>query len=294
MSFVRPDREPAAALPEEMREALAASRAERGAFGETVCFYTRIGSTNDVAGRMAEAGAAEGTTVVAEEQTEGRGRSGRSWYSVPGAGLYVSVIIRPDAARHVPDGVDRHLGTGTGRDNPPSGTAMLTLAAGVALAEAVRDATGLQADIKWPNDLLCGRRKLAGILAEASARGGVLDAIVVGFGVNVRPVAYPPDLVNRATSIEAELGRPVDRGLVLARALVRLAAVRGMLRRGETASVVDAWRKLAPSASGRPVVWRGPDGERRGTTAGIDPDGALLVDTDGCRERIIAGEVIWL
>lgn len=294
MSSTLPDHEPAAALPPELREALAASRAERGAFGEPTCFYPSIGSTNDVAGRLADAGAAEGTTVVAGEQTEGRGRSGRSWYSAPGAGLYVSVIIRPDPAGPVPAGRNRHPGTGTTFHTLPSGVAVLTLAAGVALAEAVRDATGLEADIKWPNDLLCGRRKLAGILAEASARGSVLEAIVVGFGINLRPVAYPPDLADRATSIEAELGRPVDRGLVLARALVRLAAVRDALRRGDTASVLDAWRRLAPSSAGRRVAWRAAAGDRRGTTAGIDPDGALLVDTDGGRERIIAGDVTWL
>jgi BirA family transcriptional regulator, biotin operon repressor / biotin---[acetyl-CoA-carboxylase] ligase len=265
-----------------MGEALAASRAERGAFGEPTCFYPVIGSTNDVAARLAEAGAPEGTTVVAEEQTAGRGRSGRSWYSAPGAGLYVSVIVRRDPNKG-PDPLFAQ-----------AAPALLTLAAGVALAEAVRDATGFQAGIKWPNDLLCGRRKLAGILAEAAARGSVLDTVVIGFGINVRPVAYPPDVADRATSIEAELGRPVDRGLLLARALVRLAAVRQTLRHGDTAAVLDAWRRLAPSSIGQPVAWRVPGGERRGITAGIDVDGALLVDGSGGRERIIAGEVAWL
>ena len=294
MNFTLPDGGHGAPLPADLRDALAASRAERGAFGDPLRFYASIGSTNDVAARMAEAGAGEGATVVAEEQTAGRGRSGRPWYSPPGAGLYVSVVIRPDVARPVPGGNFLHVGTVPSVQNLPSGMAVLTLAAGVALAEAVREATGLQADIKWPNDLLCGRRKLAGILAEASARGTALDAVVLGFGVNVRPVAYPPDLADRATSIEAELGRPVDRGLVLARTLVRLAAVRETLRRGDTASVLAAWRRLAPSSTGRPVAWRGPGGERRGTTAGLDADGALLVDTGGGRERIIAGELSWL
>jgi BirA family transcriptional regulator, biotin operon repressor / biotin---[acetyl-CoA-carboxylase] ligase len=276
-----------------MLEALAASRGLRGAFGEPAYFYPTIGSTNDAAARLAEAGASEGTTIVADEQTAGRGRSGRAWYSAPGAGLYVSVIVRPDAARPVPGGKSLHVGTVPSVQNLPSELAVLTLAAGVALVEAVRDATGLQADIKWPNDLVCGRRKLAGILTEASARGAALEAVVVGFGINVRPVAYPPDLADRATSIEAELGRPVDRGLVLARALVRLAAVREVLRRGDASSALDAWRRLSPASVGRRVTWHSPAGERNGTTAGIDADGALLVDTAGGRERVIAGEVTW-
>lgn len=284
---------PAETLPPDVRDALEASRADRGAFGEPLYFYPAIGSTNDAAARLAEAGAPEGTTVVAEEQTAGRGRSGRSWFSAPGAGLYVSVIIRPDAASTVPGGSFRKMGSGTEFHILPSEIGLLTLAAGVALATAVREATGLQPNIKWPNDLLCGHRKLAGILAEASATGAGLDAIVVGFGINVRQVAYPADLADRATSIEAELGRPIDRGLLLARALARLSAVREALRRGETAAVLDQWRRLAPSAAGRPVSWTGTAGERRGITAGIDQDGALLVDTDGARERIIAGEVIW-
>jgi BirA family biotin operon repressor/biotin-[acetyl-CoA-carboxylase] ligase len=302
LRFALPEREAPTSLPPDMRDALAASRGDRGAFGEPLFFYASLGSTNDAAARLAEAGASEGTTVVAEEQTSGRGRSGRAWFSAPGAGLYVSVVIRPGGTPSAPGKVVPGTISGSGKPARPaemvpgtmfSGVAVLTLAAGVALATAVRDATGLQAAIKWPNDLLCGRRKLAGILAEASARGTGLDAIVLGFGLNVRTVGYPPDLADRATSIEAELGHPVDRGLVLALALARLAAAREALRRGETAAVLEEWRRLAPSSVGRAVSWQGPAGERRGTTAGIDADGALLVDDGGVRERIIAGDVIW-
>jgi len=293
LRFALPEREAPASLPPDMRDALAASRADRGAFGEPLYFYASLGSTNDAAARLAEAGASEGTTVVANEQTSGRGRSGRAWFSAPGAGLYVSVVIRPGGATSAPGGHFRKMGSDPNLQNLPTGMAVLTLAAAVALATAVRDATGLQAQIKWPNDLLCGRRKLAGILAEASTRGAGLDAIVLGFGINVRTVGYPPDLADRATSIEAELGRPVDRGLVFALALARLAAAREALGRGETAAVLEQWRRLAPSSVGRAVSWQALAGERRGTTAGIDADGALLVDAGGVRERIIAGDVIW-
>jgi BirA family biotin operon repressor/biotin-[acetyl-CoA-carboxylase] ligase len=171
---------------------------------------------------------------------------------------------------------------------------MLTLAAGVALAEAVRETTGLAAEIKWPNDVVCDRRKLAGILAEASAQGVALDYVVLGFGVNIRAVPYPPDVARRATSIEAELGRPIDRGLLLARALSGLAACRAALREGGSAGVLDRWRRLSPSAVGAPVEWRGPSGPQAGRTAGLDADGALLVECDGAVERVVAGEIIWL
>jgi BirA family biotin operon repressor/biotin-[acetyl-CoA-carboxylase] ligase len=305
LSCTQPDHGRADAVPPDLRDALAASHAARGRFGASLHFHATVGSTNDVAARLAEAGAPEGTTVVAEEQTAGRGRSGRTWFSAAGAGLYVSVIIRPESSRgtgaiatHVGAGMPAQGGDAAERVASPGVASaeplgLLTLAAGVALAAAVQEATGLQADIKWPNDLLCGRRKLAGILAEASLKGEALEAVIVGLGINIRHVAYPPELAGRTTSIEAELGRPVDRGLVLACVLARLASIREALARGDSAAVLDQWRRLSPSSVGRAVSWKAQAGSRHGTTAGIDADGALLVDADGVRERIIAGEVLW-
>jgi BirA family biotin operon repressor/biotin-[acetyl-CoA-carboxylase] ligase len=272
--------------PADIAEALAASRDRRGRFGTPLFYFPTIGSTNDLAARLAAGGAPEGTTVAAEAQTSGRGRMGRTWFSPQGAGLYVSVVFRPDPAAR-----------GTGSAAAPAGPglpAMLTLAAGVALAEAVRETTGLQAEIKWPNDLVVERRKLAGILAEASAQGAALDYVILGFGVNVRPVTYPPDVAHRASSIEAELGRPIDRGLLLAKALENLAACRESLRRGEAAGVLARWRRLSPGAVGARVEWRAPAGPVTGRTAGLAEDGALLVERDGRIERVVAGEVIWL
>src|SRR5262249_40520503 len=132
----------------------------------------------------------EGFIVVADEQTAGRGRRGRTWFSPPGAGLYVSVVLAPATAR-----VD-----------PARATLLTTLCAGVALVEGVERAPGLRADLKWPNDLHVSRRKLAGILAE-----GAGNTVVLGYGVNVATAALPPELRERATSLETELGRSVDR-----------------------------------------------------------------------------------
>ena len=272
--------------PPDIADALAASRDRRCGFGAPLFYFPAIGSTNDVASRLAAGGAPEGTTVAAEAQSSGRGRLGRTWFSPQGAGLYVSVVIRPDAGGPA--------GPGGRPSAAPGLPAVVTLAAGVALAEAIRDTTGLQAEIKWPNDLVFERRKLAGILAEASAQGAELDYVVLGFGVNIRPVTYPPDLARRATSIEAELGRPIDRGLLFARVLEHLSAGREALRRGEIGGVLGRWRRMAPSAVGARVEWQAPGGAVRGRTAGLDNDGALLVERGGRIERVVAGEVIWL
>jgi BirA family biotin operon repressor/biotin-[acetyl-CoA-carboxylase] ligase len=272
--------------PADVADALAASRDRRGGFGAPLFYFPSIGSTNDVAARLAGGGAPEGTTVVAEAQTSGRGRLGRTWFSPQGAGLYVSVVIRPDAVVRV--GAVRTATAGPGLP------AVLTLASGVALAEAIREATGLQVEIKWPNDLVFERRKLAGILAEASAQGAALEYVILGFGVNIRPVTFPPEVAHRATSIEAELGRPIDRGLLLARALENLSACREAIRRGEIGGVLARWRRMSPGAVGARVEWRTPAGMVNGRTAGLGEDGALLVERDGRIDRVVAGEVIWL
>jgi len=273
--------------PADIAGAMASTSAARGAFGSPFHYFATIGSTNDVAARLAESGASEGTTVAAATQTAGRGRLGRTWFSPPGAGLYVSIVVRPGERPGT-------AGPETERVARLPLPSTLTLAAGVALAEAVRETTGLAAEIKWPNDVVFRCRKLAGILAEAAARGSSLPYVVLGFGVNVRAVKAPPEVAHRATSIEAEIGRPVDRGLLLAGTLVRFSDCLDSLRRGDLARVLDRWRALSPSANGSQVEWHGPQGTVTGLTAGLDDDGALLVGLEGRVERIIAGEIIWL
>ncbi|MCX6543602.1 MAG: biotin--[acetyl-CoA-carboxylase] ligase [Acidobacteria bacterium] len=277
MNFDPVDPAHAADLPHDIAEALAWSRSERGRFGSPIVYVPEVTSTNDVAARLAEAGAGEGTTVVAETQIAGRGRHGRTWCSPPGAGLYVSAIVRPDRPTTA---------------GPRS--SLLTLMAGVALADAIREATGLVAEIKWPNDLMVAGRKLAGILAEGAAQGTSLEYIVLGFGINLRAAAYPPDIAARATSIEAELGRQIDRGALLARSLVQLSRVRAAMAGNRTSAVIDRWRQLAPSADGSPVEWQTGEGVRRGLTAGVDDGGALLINVAGTIERATAGEITWL
>jgi BirA family biotin operon repressor/biotin-[acetyl-CoA-carboxylase] ligase len=249
-------------------------------FAHRVHWLETAGSTNDIAARLADLGADEGTLVVAEAQTAGRGRMGRVWCSPPGAGLYASVVLRPS-----PD-----AGCSP-RENP---TALLTLASGVALAEGVQAATGLRAGIKWPNDLIVGKRKLAGILAEAAAQGGALQFIVLGFGVNLRPAAYPPELAGRVTSIEAETSRPADRAVILAEVLAALAARYGDLQQGRFDAILSAWRQRALPLRGAAVEWDAGAGVMRGRAEDIDQTGALLVRVGGIIQRLIAGEVRWV
>ena len=171
------------------------------------------------------------------------GGTGAWWSSPVGAGLYVSVVLRPHA----------------------NITCLVTIpAAGVAIAEGIQAASGLDASVKWPNDLYAGGRKLAGILAEAESPESGIPYVVLGFGVNVRPAAFPPDAASRATSIEGELGRPIYCDLLLASCLASLASRYADLQDGRAAAVLEAWRLRAASTFRRPVGWIGRVAGARG------------------------------
>ena len=240
-----------------------------------VRWHASVPSTMDIAAALATQGAAHGVVVAADQQTAGRGRRGSTWASPAGSGLYFSYIARfasPAPSRQ-----------------PPAPLSLLTLAAGVGVREGVGNASGLQADLKWPNDLLVGKRKFAGILAEGIAIGTAEQAVIVGVGVNVQPASYPPDVAARATSIEGELGKAVDRDAMLAAILDALSARLAALDQN-AGDILQAWRAASPSAVGTRVEWDG----HRGVTAGIDDTGALLVKTASGVERIIAGELHWM
>lgn len=274
-----------APLPAELAEGLAAAMAAPGqpAVGARILYYPVATSTNDLAASAAEHGAPDGTLVIAGQQTAGRGRSGHSWFSPPGAGLYLSLVVdarTPGAHAWVP---------------------ALTLTAGVAAAEALHSASGLPVVIKWPNDLVMapsgavrGARKLAGILAEARGEAAALSHVVIGIGVNVNAAAWPPAISARATSLEEELGRAVDAGAVLGAITARLAVWLARLRGGDGAAVRARWQRLSVGATAAPVEVDTPAGRRRGLTAGLDRDGALLVRHGSEVTRVVAGEVTWL
>jgi BirA family biotin operon repressor/biotin-[acetyl-CoA-carboxylase] ligase len=204
-------------------------------------------------------------------QIAGRGRMGRTWASPPGAGLYFSIVLRPPAAI----------------------VGLVTIAAGVALAEGIERGSGLTATVKWPNDVYAGSRKLAGILTEASAAGAAVQYVVAGMGINVMSAPLPPELAGRAASLEGELGRAVDRGLVFAECLTAFALRYDDLREGRSPGVLAAWRQRAAATFGRRIEWDADGAIVSGVAEDIDETGALLVNAGGQRRRIVSGEVRW-
>ena len=264
-------------IPAEIASALAATLAERGAFGARLHYAAEVGSTNDLASAAAERGEGDGTAFVAGAQTAGRGRLGRIWFSPPDAGLYLSVIIR--RASLAP---------------------WITLAGGVAVADGIRAATGLPVEIKWPNDIVAvggagfrARRKIAGILAEASSGPEGVSHVVLGIGINLRPSAFPPELAGRAGAIETELGRVADAGQLLAQVLAALNRTLADLAASGPPALVARWLALSPSAHGAPIEWDAGSEPLSGTTAGLAEDGALLARTPAGIRRIVSGEVRW-
>ncbi|HYN84570.1 MAG TPA: biotin--[acetyl-CoA-carboxylase] ligase [Pyrinomonadaceae bacterium] len=239
--------------------------------------FDSLPSTNTEAARQAAAGAREWLCVVASEQTAGRGRQGRAWESPPGAGLYFSVVLRPR--------LDASLWP------------LLTLTAAVAVSDALRETCALDVDIKWPNDLLAGGRKVCGILAEAvegapSYKSGG-RACVVGVGVNLRADSLPPELRERAASVEELTGTTPDYERLL-ESLVRALAERyaSLHAEGGARELLREWAARSSYAEGRRV--RVSLGEEcfEGTTRGLESDGALRVETDEGDLRVVrAGDV---
>jgi BirA family biotin operon repressor/biotin-[acetyl-CoA-carboxylase] ligase len=238
----------------------------------TILRFDSLPSTNTEAARQAAIGAPEGLCVVAREQTAGRGRQRRAWASAKDAGLYFSVVLRP---------------RGQERDWP-----LITLAAALAAADALAETCALEADIKWPNDLLAGGRKLCGILAETfeTARG---RAVVLGIGINLTNRAFPPEILRDATSVEEQTGRAPDAEQLLA-ALTRAIARRyeTLQAEGGAAQTLREWESRSTFARGRRVRVALAEGSFEGTTRGLEPDGALRVETDAGRLRVVrAGDV---
>ena len=261
-------------VPPDVLAAFQASTARVAPVRLDLRWYPSVTSTMDVAEEAAQAGAPEGLFIVADEQTRGRGRRGRTWSSPAGTGLYLTVLLRPPFE----DGMMLSL---------------ITLASGVAARQAIGRASGLHPELKWPNDLMVGRRKLAGILAEGFGLGRVDQAVLVGLGVNLLSAAHPGDIAARATSLEEELGVRVDRSRVLEELMVAIARAYDGLRRGDADGILRAWRQAAPSAEGAVVRWQTADGFRQGRTAGVDRTGALLVATENGTQRIVGGELDW-
>ncbi len=229
-----------------------------------------VDSTQARAFDLAARGAPDATVVVADHQTAGRGRRGRTWQDAPGASLLVSIVVRTRLAA---------------RDMP-----WLSYVAAVAVAEALEAAAGLRPRLKWPNDVLVDGRKIAGILLEARlgvpGSGDGAPVTIVGIGINLEPASLPPDLADRATCVRLAAARPVEREALLQAVLTAFRAWRARLEEGEVEPIRQRWLELAETI-GRSVEI----GDTRGVAAGLDADGALLVDGAGGRRRVMAGEL---
>ena len=242
-----------------------------GRIGHTIHYFESADSTNDVAQRMAAAGAAEGTAVIAEMQTQGRGRLGRAWASPPFCNVYLSIVLRPPIAA--------------------SDAPRLTLVAGLAVADAVR--RWAPAAIKWPNDVVIDGRKVAGILTEMEADGDRVRCAIVGIGVNlnVAPDEFPPDLRGKVTGLRAVTGAPIDRVAFTAELMAQVEERYDLFLRAGFAALRPAWEACS-FLSGRYVEI--DDNGRRcaGVVRGIADDGALLLrDRAGRETRVVAGDV---
>jgi BirA family biotin operon repressor/biotin-[acetyl-CoA-carboxylase] ligase len=232
----------------------------------TIVRLGHVPSTQAVAFELAERGAPDRTVVLADHQTAGRGRRGRRWEDEPGASLLVSIVVRPRLE--------------------PGRLALLSYAAALAVAETLAGVAGLQPRLKWPNDVLVGGGKIAGILLESrpGASGGSL--VVLGVGLNLTQRRFAPPLAGRATSVALAAGRAVDRETLLEALLERFEAWRRRLE-GEGFEPVRArWLALSDTVGRRVSV----DGQT-GQAVDLDAEGALILETAGGRRRVVAGEV---
>ncbi|MBT2288553.1 biotin--[acetyl-CoA-carboxylase] ligase [Paenibacillus albidus] len=241
--------------------------AHSSGWSKTVHLLETVISTQEEAKRLAEDGAPEGTAVLAEEQTGGRGRMGRKWHSPSGKGIWMSVVLRPQL--------------------PLLTTPQLTLLAGVAVCTAVRQATGVKAGIKWPNDLLAGGRKICGILLESSLREGELNYCIAGIGISVNLVSedYPDYIQGVGTSLRIERGgEPVDRSALAGVVLAELESLYALYLEQGFQPVRERWEAMSVTL-GRQVAFHTPQGRNEGTAVGLDGQGGLLL-------RGSAGEII--
>ncbi|NIP67208.1 biotin--[acetyl-CoA-carboxylase] ligase [Candidatus Bathyarchaeota archaeon] len=253
--------------PRRIREGL-----QTDFIGQELYYQAEVTSTNDLAKELAEKGSKEGTVVLSETQSQGRGRHGRRWES-PAGGVWLSIILRPKIE--------------------PQEASKLTLTAGVAVARVLRETFDLKAEIKWPNDLLIHGRKVCGILTETSTTGEALDFVVVGLGVNsnVDLDSLPDTLRGSVTSLKEELKGEINQQEFLRALLEKLEQYYKLFIQMEFDSILEEWRRLA-TLLGRYVEITSLDEKIKGQVVDVDQNGALMIRLpDGSLKRFVSGEV---
>ena len=240
----------------------------RQSWRQPVSYFATLDSTMLEAARLAEAGCAHGTVVIADEQTAGQGRHGRRWHSEPGAGLYASIVLRPDLC--------------------PDSLPVLTLALGLAAADAIADTSGLKCDLRWPNDVMLEGRKVAGILVQ------LLDSVAIaGIGINVNHVAFPTEIAGEATSLKIVSNRLYSREQLLVTLLEAVERNCGVLA-GEDGrqKILMMFSRRSSYARNKRVTVEQGHSIVEGTTAGLDPSGFLILrKDDGTEDLVLAGGV---
>jgi len=242
-------------------------------FARRIHHFFKIDSTNNVAMRLAEQGEAHGAVVLAEEQTGGRGRAGRSWVSEKSTGIYCTILLRPAI--------------------PPAHAPLLTLVAGLAARDAVAEELVSTPDIRWPNDLLVGGRKFAGILTEMHAEPDRIHYAVVGIGINVNQSKMPPELAEIATSLKIETKKTHSRFEVLIRLLRNFDRYYNQFLSDGAQPVVRRFAEVSSYFRGKRVRITTSTETFTGTTAGLEPSGVLRVARDdrSTTELVLSGDV---
>jgi len=255
-------------IPTEIQAGLETCR-----IGREVIYYTTTDSTNLRAHDLGEAGAVEGTVVIADRQTAGKGRLGRSWSSPPGVNLYASVLLRPPVL--------------------PYHASQLSFLSAVAVARAVEEVSGLAPHVKWPNDVLLGGRKIAGLLNEMSAETEVIHYVILGIGVNLNMQSeqFPADLRYPATSLALEKGEIISRTTFARTLLWHLDRLYDLYLEVGFPPILKAWEAYF-DLMGRQVEVDYQSRRVQGRVEGLDDDGALLLRlSDGQSEKVLAGDV---
>ncbi|MGN0132234.1 MAG: biotin--[acetyl-CoA-carboxylase] ligase [Lachnospiraceae bacterium] len=240
--------------------------------GRELYYYESTGSTNLDAKRLLEEGAPEGVLVVGGEQKQGRGRRGRSWQSPPGTNIYMTLGLRPEFQ--------------------PDLAPMVTLLDAMAVAEAVEETCGLKTQIKWPNDVVIGGKKICGILTEMSAETGYIHYVVIGTGINVNIREFPEDIRETATSLCIEKGETVLRAPIIAKTMEHFEDYYEKFAQTMDLSLLMEKYNARLVNKDASVKVLDPQNEFEGTARGIDEKGRLLVEKkDGSMETVYAGEV---
>ncbi|KIL34809.1 biotin [Cohnella kolymensis] len=249
------------------------SRLNTTTFGRNLKLSDVVSSTQDELRRLAEEGALEGTLVIAEQQTKGRGRMGRSWLSPAGKGIWMSLLLRPPVALPY--------------------TPQLTLLAAVALSRAISQLVPVSIGIKWPNDLLVDGRKISGILLESAAEDERLRYVVVGMGisVNLEQEDYPEELAAKAISLKMASGAAVNRSELIAAILEEFERLYELYLEQGFAPIRALWEARTVTLN-RPAVLQTPQGVIQGVPRGLDDMGGLVIELeDGSSRTVYSGEV---